>query len=68
MQALTFSQKMSELEAAATAFRDERSKLEQQLANVQACLNAIQVKRNCLRIEAERERSGQTLFDDMFGG
>ena len=65
---MTFSEKMTELEKAATAFRDERSKLERQLENVQACLNAIQVKRNCLRIEAERERSGQTLFDDMFGG
>ena len=65
---MTFREKMSELEKAATAFRDERSKLEQQLQNVQACLNAIQVKRNCLRVEAERERSGQTLFDDMFGG
>lgn len=65
---MTFSEKMAELETAATAFRDERSKLEAQLKNVQACLNAIQVKRNCLRIEAERERSGQTLFDDMFGG
>ena len=65
---MTFSEKMTELEKAAAAFRDERSKLEQQLENVQACLNAIQVKRNCLRIEAERERSGQTLFDDMFGG
>ena len=63
-----FNSKMSELEKAATAFRDERSKLERQLENVQACLNAIQIKRNCLRIEAERERSGQTLFDDMFGG
>ena len=68
MQALTFSEKMTELEKAAAAFRDERSKLEIQLQNVQACLDAIQVKRNCLRIEAERERSGQTLFDDMFGG
>ena len=68
MQALTFNEKMAELEKAATAFRDERSKLEIQLKNVQACLNAIQTKRNCLRIEAERERSGQTLFDDMFGG
>ena len=65
---MTFREKMSELEKAATSFRDERSKLEAQLDNVQACLNAIQVKRNCLRIEAERERSGQTLFDDMFGG
>ena len=65
---MTFSEKMAELETAATTFRDERSKLERQLENVQACLNAIQVKRNCLRIEAERERSGQTLFDDMFGG
>ena len=65
---MTFSEKMTELEKAATAFRDERSKLEAQLENVQACLNAIQIKRNCLRIEAERERSGQTLFDDMFGG
>ena len=63
-----YNAKMSELEKAATAFRDERSKLEVQLANVQACLNAIQIKRNCIRIEAERERSGQTLFDDMFGG
>ena len=65
---MTFSEKMTELEKAAAAFRDERSKLERQLENVQACLNAIQIKRNCLRIEAERERSGQTLFDDMFGG
>ena len=68
MSALSFSEKMTELEKAAAAFRDERSKLEIQLENVKACLNAIQVKRNCLRIEAERERSGQTLFDDMFGG
>jgi len=65
---MSFSAKMTELEKAASAFRAERSKLEIQLENVQACLNAIQVKRNCLRIEAERERSGQTLFDDMFGG
>ena len=65
---MTFCEKMTELEKAAAAFRDERSKLERQLENVQACLNAIQIKRNCLRIEAERERSGQTLFDDMFGG
>ena len=65
---MTFQEKMAELETAATAFRDERSKLEIQLKNVQACLDAIQIKRNCLRIEAERERSGQTLFDDMFGG
>ena len=67
-QLMSFSAKMTELEKAASAFRDERSKLEAQLENVQACLNAIQIKRNCLRIEAERERSGQTLFDDMFGG
>ena len=65
---MTFSEKMTELEKAATAFRDERSKLERQLENVQACLNAIQSKRNCLRVELHRERSGQTLFDDMFGG
>ena len=67
-QLMTFSAKMAELEKTATELRDERSKLECQLANVQACLNAVQIKRNCLRIEAERERSGQTLFDDMFGG
>tara|TARA_Y100000356_G_C11157288_1_gene233992 strand:+ start:464 stop:697 length:234 start_codon:yes stop_codon:yes gene_type:complete len=67
-QLMTFNEKMTELEKAATAFRDERSKLEIQLQNVQACLDAIQIKRNCLRIEAERERSGQTLFDEMFGG
>lgn len=63
-----FNSKMSELEKAATAFRDERSKLEIQLKNVQACLDAVQIKRNCLRVELHRERSGQTLFDDMFGG
>ena len=63
-----FCDKMSELERAAVVFRDEIGKLERQLENVQACLNAIQIKRNCLRIEAERERFGQTLFDDMFGG
>jgi len=65
---MTFCEKMTELEKAAAVFRDEIGKLEIQLANSKACLNAIQVKRNCLRIEAERERSGQTLFDDMFGG
>ena len=68
MTTAEFSAKMSELERAAVAFRDEIGKLEIQLANSKACLNAIQVKRNCLRIELERERSGQTLFDDLFGG
>ena len=68
MTTADFCDKMTELEKAAAAFRAERSKLEFQLANVQACLNAVQIKRNCLRIEAERERSGQTLFDDLFGG
>lgn len=68
MTTADFCDKMSELERAAVVFRDEIGKLEIQLANAKACLNAIQVKRNCLRIELERERSGQTLFDDMFGG
>ena len=68
MTTADFCDKMSELERAAVAFRDEIGKLEIQLANSKACLNAIQVKRDCLRIELERERSGQTLFDDLFGG
>ncbi len=41
MSALSFNEKMTELEKAAAAFRDERSKLEIQLENVKACLNAI---------------------------
>ena len=50
-----------------TQLREEREKAQREVDNIQACMNELMRKRNELDMEQE-ERSGQMLFDQMFGG
>ena len=50
-----------------TQLREEREKAQREVDNIQACMNELMKKRNELDMEQE-ERSGQMLFDQMFGG
>jgi len=50
-----------------TQLREEREKAQREVDNIQACMNELMKKRNGLDMEQE-ERSGQMLFDQMFGG
>ena len=50
-----------------TQLREEREKAQLEVDNIQACMNELMKKRNELDMEQE-ERSGQMLFDQMFGG
>ena len=50
-----------------TQLREEREKAQREVDNIQACMNELLRKRNELDMEQE-ERSGQMLFDQMFGG
>jgi hypothetical protein len=47
--------------------REERDTALRVAENAQACMNALMARRNRLD-ETEEERSGQMLFDQMFGG
>ncbi|AIX21385.1 hypothetical protein Syn7803US13_59 [Synechococcus phage ACG-2014f] len=50
-----------------TQLREEREKAQREVDNIQGCMNELMRKRNELDMEQE-ERSGQMLFDQMFGG
>ena len=50
-----------------TQLREEREKAQREVDNIQGCMNELMRKRNELNMEQE-ERSGQMLFDQMFGG
>ncbi len=47
--------------------REERDSALRVAENAQQCMNALMARRNRLD-EEEEERSGQMLFDQMFGG
>ena len=47
--------------------REERDAALRTAENAQQCMNALMSRRNRLD-EEEEERSGQMLFDQMFGG
>ena len=50
-----------------TQLREEREKAQREVDNIQGCMNELMRNRNELDMEQE-ERSGQMLFDQMFGG
>ena len=59
---------IAEINAEITKIREERDALANREKALTSCIEMLARKREMLREEIEREESGQTLFDDMFGG
>ena len=59
---------IAEINAEITKIREERDILSQREKALTSCIEMLARKREMLREEIIREESGQTLFDDMFGG
>ena len=59
---------IAEINAEITKIREERDSLANREKALTSCIMMLARKREMLREEIEREKSGQTLFDDMFGG
>jgi uncharacterized coiled-coil DUF342 family protein len=59
---------IAEINAEITKIREERDSLANREKALTSCIMMLARKREMLREEIEREESGQTLFDDMFGG
>ena len=59
---------IAEINAEITNIREERDRLAHQEQILTDCIMNLVRKREMLREEIIREESGQTLFDDMFGG
>lgn len=59
---------IAEINAEITKIREERDALANREKALTSCIMMLARKREMLREEIEREESGQTLFDDMFGG
>ena len=59
---------ISEINTEITKIREERDRLANQEQILTDCIMNLVRKREMLREEIIREESGQTLFDDMFGG
>ena len=59
---------IAEINAEITKIREERDVLANREKALTSCIEMLARKREMLREEIEREESGQTLFDDMFGG
>ena len=59
---------IAEINAEITKIREARDALANREKALTSCIMMLARKREMLREEIEREESGQTLFDDMFGG
>ena len=59
---------IAEINAEITKIREERDSLANREKALTSCIMMLARKREMLREEIEREKSGQTLFDDIFGG
>ena len=59
---------IAEINAEITKIREERDSLANREKALTSCIMMLARKREMLREEIECEKSGQTLFDDMFGG
>ena len=59
---------IAEINAEITKIREERDILSQREKALTSCIEMLARKREMMREEIIREESGQTLFDDMFGG
>lgn len=59
---------IADINAEITKIREERDRLANQERILTDCIHQLTLKREMLREEIIREESGQTLFDDMFGG
>ena len=59
---------IAEINAEITKIREERDALANREKALTSCIEMLARKREMIREEIQREESGQTLFDDMFGG
>ena len=59
---------IAEINAEITKIREERDALANREKALTSCIETLARKREMIREEIQREESGQTLFDDMFGG
>ena len=59
---------IAEINAEITKIREERDALSFREKVLTSCIETLARKREMIREEIQREESGQTLFDDMFGG